>query len=174
MQKDSCEAIPNHVSSPTSEPSKSSKWSQAIWATRASKEANQPFSQLASQPTIKATNQSTNRPTNQSTNLPASQPPNHGIQEQANETNHCSEDTLLEPAKRIKSKQRKQNGLQANKGATKSIKAWQLQVSQAYSKPPSRIKLTNQIKSSRSQQREAKQSRVNRTRKAKQASEKAE
>ena len=48
--------------------------SQAIWASRASKEASQLFSQLASQPTNQLTNQPINQPTNLLTNQPTSQP----------------------------------------------------------------------------------------------------
>ena len=73
--KGSGEASSNHVSRSTSEPSKLSKRSQAIWA---SKEAIQLLSQLASQSANQLTNQQTNqpinRPTNQATNQTTYQP----------------------------------------------------------------------------------------------------
>ena len=74
------EASTNHVSKPTSEPSKSLKRSQAIWATRAGKEANQPFSwpTNTNQQTSQPINQPTSRPTKQTTNQPPSQPTNRG------------------------------------------------------------------------------------------------
>ena len=69
----SCEASSNHVSRPTSEPSKPSKRIQAIWASRASKEAIQLLSLLASQSANQSTNELINRPTDQPTNQPTSQ-----------------------------------------------------------------------------------------------------
>ena len=79
------EASSNHVSRPTSEPSKPSKRSQAIWASRASNEAiqllSQPASQSANQPTNIPTNQKklTDQPTNQPTKEPISLLTNHGV-----------------------------------------------------------------------------------------------
>ena len=83
--KGSGEASSNHVSTPTSEPSKPSKRSQAIWASRASNEAiqllSQPASQSANQPTNIPTNQKklTDQPTNQPTKEPISLLTNHGV-----------------------------------------------------------------------------------------------
>ena len=79
------EASSNHMSTPTSEPSKPSKRSQAIWASRASNEAiqllSQPASQSANQPTNIPTNQKklTDQPTNQPTKEPISLLTNHGV-----------------------------------------------------------------------------------------------
>ena len=82
------EASSNHVSTPTSEPSKPSKRSQAIWASRASNEAiqllSQPASQSANQPTNQPTYQPikkklTDQPTNQPTKEPISLLTNHGV-----------------------------------------------------------------------------------------------
>ena len=82
--KGSGEASSNYVSRPTSEPRKPSQRSQAIWASRASKEVIQLLSQPASnQPTNQPTKQPTSQPTKQLTNQPPTnkpirRPTNHG------------------------------------------------------------------------------------------------
>ena len=97
------EASSNHVSTPTSEPSKPSKRSQAIWASRASNEAIQLLSQLASRsPTNqpikkKLADQPTNQPTKEPTNEPISLLTNHG----ADLPNYSQNKRLRPPVPRI-------------------------------------------------------------------------
>ena len=100
------EASSNHVSTPTSEPSKPSKRSQAIWASRASNEAiqllSQPASQSANQPTYqpikkKLTDQPTNQLTKEPTNEPISMLTNHG----AGLPNYSQNKGLRPPVPRI-------------------------------------------------------------------------
>ena len=115
----------NQVSPRASKPCKSSKQSQAAWASRPSKAA----SQTANQPTDQATNlvkplvQSCwSRPTNQPSNHPTNQPTNQ-------QTNQITNQPANQPTikKRVKRNSRYQPCAKLN---TKNSTRWQLNVSE--------------------------------------------